>query len=329
MSLVSIWFSNARSKALPQSIIPALLAVSMSFKQSGFSWWLAGLSVIGVMFAHLAVNLFDDYFDYKHKDSSYRNRMEHQGIRARIAKCSYLTSGQATLKQLLQVCIIFSLLALACGVVIWIFRGPVIIYLTLITALLGISYSGKPLKLSYRGLGEILIGILFGPLLMLGVYVAACGVLDFSTLFISVPVGLLVMNIVYTHAIMDYEADKQAGKNTLAVLIGNKNGMLVCLACLLSIAYACIIGGVLWDKLIIYDLAVLITLPMACALFYLMRQFVLDPHKKFYPKWWMGPMGDWQRLTEVGIDWFMIRWLLARNLLSFFCLILIIIYIIF
>jgi hypothetical protein len=63
---------------------------------------------------------------------------------------------------------------------------------------------------------------------------------------------------------------------------------------------------------------------MACSLFSLMIEFVKNPEKKFSPRFWMGPMGDWERLEKAGIDWFMIRWFSARNLLTLFCLIIIV-----
>jgi 1,4-dihydroxy-2-naphthoate octaprenyltransferase len=72
-------------------------------------------------------------------------------------------------------------------------------------------------------------------------------------------------------------------------------------------------------------LLTLLTLPMAIALFYLMKEFIRHPEKKFSPQIWMGPMGDWQRMQAFDLDWFMIRWLLARNLLSFFCLLIMIV----
>jgi 1,4-dihydroxy-2-naphthoate octaprenyltransferase len=64
---------------------------------------------------------------------------------------------------------------------------------------------------------------------------------------------------------------------------------------------------------------------MAVSLFYLMVEFVRRPDKKFSPRFWMGPMNDWKNIQAYQLDWFMIRWLSARNLLVFFCLILIIV----
>jgi 1,4-dihydroxy-2-naphthoate octaprenyltransferase len=101
-----------------------------------------------------------------------------------------------------------------------------IIVFALVSAFFGISYSAAPFKFSYRGLGEVIIGIMFGPLAMMGVFFAATGVFSFPLLYLSVAVGLLVSNIIYTHSILDIDADKEVNKYTLAVLIGNKKGML-------------------------------------------------------------------------------------------------------
>jgi len=324
MKIVRFWFDNARPTALPQSLFPAILAVCMASVSGIFSLYLGILAILGVMFGHLSMNLFDDYFDYKVKGTDFRDKMAREGFRARIAKCEYLTSGKATLKQLLIACFVFSAISVLCASIIFIERGIVILYYVLALAVLGISYSGKPLKLSYRGLGELMIGLIFGPLSMTGVYYSACGMFNWSVVFISIPVGLLVANIVYVHAIMDYEPDKKVGKMTFAVLLGSKKRMLGALLSILVISYLSIITGIFLKYLSLYYFLTLLTLPMAISLYYLMREFVRHPQRKFEPKFWMGPMSNWEKIKEIEIDWFMIRWFSARNFLSFFCLIIII-----
>lgn len=325
MNVIGFWYNNARPKALPQSMLPALLAVCMAAGSPDFSLPLALLAVAGVLFGHLGMNLFDDYFDYRKKGTEYRDKMAGEGIRARIAKCSYLTSGAATLSQLRVACLTFSFVALGLGALIFWFRGEYIVWIALVTAVLGISYSGAPLRLSYHGWGELEVGFIFGPLLMTGVYYSAAGTVTPAVLFVSFPVGLLVANILYTHSILDYEPDKKAGKMTLAVLLRDKKRMLAVLFLLLFCPFAVLAWGIVRGELSAYYWAIFITLPMAYSLFRLMIEFVRDPHRVFMPKFWMGPMTNWENIRKIGIDWFMIRWLLARNLLSFFCLIILII----
>ena len=325
MNTIHFWLNNARSLALPQSMMPAVLAVCMASQQDGFSVIVGLLSIFGVAAGHLCANLLDDYFDYKVKKTDFRQQMEHQGMRARIAKCTYLTSGEATMKQLLIACVVFGAIALVFGFFVFLIRGQLILIFAALTGMMCVFYSGAPLRLSYRGFGEIVIGVVFGPLLMVGVYYAACGVFDRSVLFVSVPVGLLVANIVYTHAIMDYEPDKAVGKMTFAVLLKNKNLMLVFLALLLVSTFTIIVSGVVSRFLMPYYLFSLLTIPMAISHYYLMIAFVRDPKRTFTPRFWMGPKNDWKQIKEVGVDWFMIRWLLARNLLTFFCIILMVV----
>jgi len=325
LKLIRFWFDNARYVALPQSVMPAVLAICMAINSPHFSVLLAVPAVLGVIFGHLGINLLDDYFDYKVKDTSFRNQLTHQGIRARIAKCNYLTSGETTVRHLFIAAIVFCSIALVCGFFIFLTRGMTIFYLALATAILGFSYSGGPLKFSYRGLGELQIGLMFGPLLMTGVYYATCGTFNWPVLFVSIPVGLLVANIVYTHAIMDYEPDKQVGKMTFAVLLGNKKYMLFTTFLILLLSFGLIAAGIISNYLPIHYLLVFLTLPMAFSLFYLVKEFIRNPQCSFSPRFWMGPMSDWDKYKTAGIEWFMIRWLLARNLLSFFCLIIMLI----
>ncbi|MDR0507043.1 MAG: prenyltransferase [Dysgonamonadaceae bacterium] len=325
MNLISFWINNSRPKALPQSLLPAVLAICMASRDENFSLLLGIIAVLGVITGHLAMNLFDDYFDYKVKSTEFRDNMARKGFRARILKCSYITSGAASLQQLLIACFVFGAVSLSMGGVIFLFRGTTVLWFALITAILGISYSGAPLRLSYHGFGEIFIGIIFGPLLMTGVYFSACGHLDLHVALVSVSVGLLVANIVYTHAIMDMEPDKEVGKMTFAVMLGSKKKAVSALLVLLAGAYLSIIGGVVANRLSPFYLLTLLTLPLACSLFYMMTEFVRSPEKKFSRKFWMGPMNNWQQIQAFNIDWFMIRWFLSRNLLSFFCLIIIVV----
>lgn len=324
MNTIRFWIKNARAQALPQSTLPAILAFCLAIPFPGFSAPLGILGILGVIFGHLGLNLFDDYFDYKKKKSDYRDALAHEGFRARIGKCTYLTSGATTIKKLLLACCIFSVIALLIGSVILYYRGQGILYFIILTAFLGISYSGAPFRLSYHGLGELLVGFMFGPMVMAGIFYAACGTINVMIILISIPVGLLVANILYVHSIMDFEPDRKIGKNTLAVLINNPRTMLIVLAIILFCPYAIISFGIIKGHLSPLFSLIALTLPMAISLFKMMISYIRNPKQKFIPRIWMGPMNNWNGIQAAGIDWFMIRWYLARNLLSSFCFIIMI-----
>ncbi|MDR1463664.1 MAG: prenyltransferase [Azoarcus sp.] len=319
--LLRFWYGNARPRSLPQSILPSALAVCFATGAPGFNCWLAALAVLGVSCAHLAANLFDDYFDYCIRKTDYRDTLRHEGFRARIGKCLYLTSGEATLKQLLLVALLFAAAAFIIGSLVFYYRDKTILHIAALTALLALSYSGPPLRLSYHGLGELTIGIIFGPLNMLGTYYAACGEISQPLILVSLPIGLLVMNIVYVHSMLDFIPDKKIGKQTLAVMLGRETAMLAVLFLVLFLPYGLIAWGILAARLPPAWWLMLLTLPMAVSLFRMMLIHTRQPDRKFAPKLWMGPMDSWRQIEAVGIDWFMIRWLLARNLLATLCLI--------
>ncbi len=322
MNKIGFWINNARHIALPQSILPALLAFAMAGTHPDFSWWLGLVALFGIICAHLGMNLADDYFDYKVKSGENRNEMAAEGMRARIAKYPYLTSGQATVKQLAGAIVVFLLIASICGAVILYFRGINILYLALIAGFLGISYSGWPFRLCYHGYGELVIGLMFGPLLMIGMQYAAAGVFDATIVLASVPVGLLVTNIVYSHSIMDAIPDEKVGKMTFARLLAKPKWMIFFSGIFNLVPFVIIAVGVALGLLHWAYLSIFILLPMAIYLVNSLNQFVHHKTVDIQLKPWMGPMGEFDKYREVGIDWFMLRWLIARNLVTFFCLIL-------
>ena len=322
MNKIGFWINNARHIALPQSILPALLAFAMAGTHPDFSWWLGLVALFGIICAHLGMNLADDYFDYKVKSGENRNEMAAEGMRARIAKYPYLTSGQATVKQLAGAIVVFLLIASICGAVILYFRGINILYLALIAGFLGISYSGWPFRLCYHGYGELVIGLMFGPLLMIGMQYAAAGVFDATIVLVSVPVGLLVTNIVYSHSIMDAIPDEKVGKMTFARLLAKPKWMIFFSGIFNLVPFVIIAVGVALGLLHWAYLSIFILLPMAIYLVDSLNQFVHHKTIDIQLKPWMGPMGEFDKYREVGIDWFMLRWLIARNLVTFFCLIL-------
>ncbi len=322
MNTLKFWIKNARDIALPQSILPALLAVSMAAVHPDFSWWPALVALFGVVCAHLGFNLADDYFDYRHNDVAARKKVTAEGFRTHMEKCHYIESGEATPKELLMAMCAFLAVAGVAGGVVWWFRGWPVAVLTLAGLLLGISYSGKPLELGYHGLGELVIGVMFGPLLMIGMQFAACGVFDDKIVWVSAAVGLLVTNIVYSHAVLDLKADAQAGKMTFARLLRTRGAMLSFSGLFNLLPFAILIVGVAVGQLHWAYLSVLPLLPMGIYLIYSLAAHLNDKTIPFEPRWWMGPMGNFELYRRHNMDWFLIRWLVARNLVTFFCLVL-------
>ena len=353
MSSIGFWIKNAHSISLPQSALPCLTAIVLCIGQEGFVWWLALPVLLGICAAHLGMNLADDYFDYKH-DSRTRADINSNSVRARMEKCHYLIKDnetpnngakKATLSQLGWAIVGFLGFAALMGSLAfatqWLIHGwqaamGIVLY-ALLGLFVGINYSGKPLELGYHGLGELVIGLMFGPLNMLGVQAALTGSpFSWSMLCMSVGIGCMVTNIVYVHSVMEVNADSELGKMTFARLLcgGNRkkeigNRLMIVFIGLFAIIPFILLGlGIAMDWWNAWYLLTLATFPMSLYLIHSTRLFAYGLPRNDTPYWWMGPMGDWETYKTAGIDWFLYRWLLARNICTFFCLILMIVHII-
>jgi 1,4-dihydroxy-2-naphthoate octaprenyltransferase len=302
-------------------MLPALTAVALSAGTGNFSWIAAVVCVIGVMFAHLGMNLLDDWFDYYKGSGEARLKTATEGFRGRMTKYPYLTSGEATPKQLLVAVCVFLGIAALMGCIVLAIRGSMILWWMLAGFIIGFSYSGGPLKLGFRGLGELVIFVMFGPLMMTGVYYAITGEVTPKIAWLSTSVGLLVTNIVYTHSVLDAVPDQKMGKFTMAHLMGSDKGMMVLSGVFNVLPYILVMTGVILGQLHPAYLASLIVLPLSIWLYKSLYSFVLHIEVPIEPKWWMGPMGDFDRFRKAGLDWFILRWLVARNVVQFFCLI--------
>lgn len=343
---IGFWIKNARNIALPQSLLPCLTAIVLCIGEEGFVWWLAIPVILGVCAAHLGMNLADDYFDYKH-DSRTRADISSTSIRARMEKCHYLEvkgerlevrgerqEEKATLSELGWAIVGFLAFAAAMGGIVlvgqWLLHGwqatmGMVIYATL-GLIIGINYSGKPLELGYHGLGELVIGMMFGPLLMLGVQAALTGnPFTWEMLCMSVGIGCMVTNIVYVHSVMEVNADAELGKMTFARLLKSKAAMVIFIGLFAMMPFVMLGLGIAMGWWSAWYLLTLATLPMSVYLIHSTRLFAYGLPREDTPHWWMGPMGNWEGYKKVGIDWFLYRWLLARNICTFFCLILMIV----
>ena len=250
--------------------------------------------LLGVCAVHLGVNLADDYFDYKH-DSRTRADISSASVRARMEKCHYLGEGEgkATISQLGWATVCFFAFAAAMGaiafVVQWLLHSwqaalGIIIY-AVIGLFLGINYAGKPLELGYHGLGELVVGIMFGPVLMLGVQTALTGhPFSWQMLCMSVGIGCMVTNIVYVHSVMEVNADAELGKMTFARLLfeakkqkgdeaRGKRLMIVFIGFFALMPFAMLALGIAMGWWSAWYLLTLATLPMSIYLIHSTRLF--------------------------------------------------------
>lgn len=330
MNLIKKWLYNSRSFAAPQNLMPSILTVVMALGVSGFNIFLGLLAVLCVCLVHLGGNLLDDYFDYQDELLEYRLGLREQGEKAFTDKYPYLKDGSTTVKQLKVAIAVFFGLALLGGLIIFIARDFdwKLLIIAGIAAILCYFYSAPPLKLGFHGLGELAIGICFGPCLVCGVYESACGALytletgfAWHILALGIAIGLFVTNILYTHSFVERHVDDVSHKKTLAVLLKTDAAGLTAYAIFLFVPFILVVICAVMGYIHPAYCLVLLMLPQAIWVMWSMVMFAKGvevptdhPHK------WLGPMDNWDKV-EPGNRYYLMRWFAMRNVNTGFCLI--------
>jgi 1,4-dihydroxy-2-naphthoate octaprenyltransferase len=100
--------------------------------------------------------------------------------------------------------------------------GPWTLLLGGIGIFSGFSYSGKPFRWSYRGVGEIFIGFCYSWLPIATGFYLFTGFFSHHLLLLSIPVGLSIFNVILINEFPDEEADHAVGKKNLMVRFGKE-----------------------------------------------------------------------------------------------------------
>ncbi len=220
---LNLWRAIARDYTLPQTAIAYAFAALLASKNYQVDYFLSLLGLIGVLLVHASVNILDDYFDWKSGAVEEYKKLITAGEQAKTHKCFYLEEGLTTHKSLLIVALSMDAIAGLLGLYILSKVGFMVLVIAVITGLIGFFYSAPPFRLSYHGLSELAIGIVFGPLLLCGAYITAGGRIDSTILFSSVIIGIFIANISFVHCIMDFKSDKNVGKTLLAITTSGLN----------------------------------------------------------------------------------------------------------
>ena len=181
------------------------------------NWTTFTLVFLGGSFLHLAANTYNDYFDWTSGTDQINNDYFLQlsgGSRA-------IELGLITEKQLFKLATTFLALAGLAGLVIMLDDKIDLLYYGLAGAFSGYFYTGYPLRLVARkGIGEILIGLNYGPLMTMGTIFAMTGIHSWNAFLFGIPLGILTTAILWINQFPDTKSDEIAGKHHLVVVLG-------------------------------------------------------------------------------------------------------------
>lgn len=218
---VGKWLVMTRAAVFPMTLwsgtIGALLAVEYGAKVGGVAidWIGVVLAVVGLVLAHAANNLINDYFDMT-------GGVDTEGyVRALYAPHPVLSGwvSKATLRNAaIGLTVVDGLVMLALAA-----RSPqplLIIGFALAGLFLSVFYVAPPFRLKQHGLGELDVFLTWGPLMIGGVYLVATGSVPLWVLVFSAPYALLVTSVLFGKHIDKIEPDTKLGIRTVPVILG-------------------------------------------------------------------------------------------------------------
>jgi 1,4-dihydroxy-2-naphthoate polyprenyltransferase len=250
---VTRWLVLSRASVLPMTVTAALIAVLLA-------WWnddahldvgLWALAAVGIVLAHVANNLMNDLWDLDAGTDTDRYP------RALYAPHPVL-AGITTRRGLLGRALVVNVLDLGILVALALARDPWIVAFALGGFLLSVAYTAPPLRLKKRGLGELTVLVVWGPLMVGGTYYAAVGHLPGTVVLASIPYALLCTAVLMGKHVDKIPWDEPDGTATLPVLLGERRartltralmvafyplvGLLVALGTIPVLSLVCLLG---------------------------------------------------------------------------------------
>ena len=247
VSRTEAWLMAARPQTLPAGAAPVVLGAALAFYEGVLAPVPALAALLGALLIQVGTNFANDYYDaVKGTDTADREgftRVTAGGLiePRRVKHAMAATYG----------------LAVVVGLYLVYVGGVPILLVGLSSIVAGILYTGGPYPYGYYGLGDFFVFLYFGVIAVTGTYYVQAvtevagafplWVPDGTVTLPAVVAGLgaagLSTNILVVNNIRDLESDREAGKRTLAVMLGYRWSRAEYVG-LLALSYA--VPAVLW-----------------------------------------------------------------------------------
>lgn len=218
------WLQSIRPKTLPLALSNTIIGSCLAAAAGEFSWLIFALTTVTTLLLQILSNMANDYGDF----------VNGKDTEERIGPQRMVQSGAITPKAMLRGMIVIAAICAATGVSLIILGTKGLdITLFLVFAILGLGAIAAAIKYTvgknpygYRGLGDLFVFIFFGLVGVLGTYFMQTQELKWELLLPATAIGLLSTGVLNLNNLRDYEQDKQAGKRTLVVMMGQKRAAI-------------------------------------------------------------------------------------------------------
>lgn len=269
-----IWWKAFRFHYASASFMPGILGGLIAWvHENQFYPGYFLLVLMGLVLNHLALNMTDDYYDFRHLvDVLDTHGNPYSGGSGTLSK------GLIRPDQMKKVFSIFYIVAIGIGILLGILRGSFVLFLLAFGFFCAFFYTAPPVRFGYRGLGEIAQLLCFGPGIGLGAYYVQAQKLSWEAFWGTLPFGIMLFSMIIINEIPDYFEDQKAGKLNLVARFGREAGIKLFILSLFA-AYGAILTGILFRKIPTIGLISISTLPIAFKTVSILRTHYQDPAK--------------------------------------------------
>jgi 1,4-dihydroxy-2-naphthoate octaprenyltransferase len=270
-----IWWKAFRFHYTSASFMPGILGGMIAWtKDQQFSPGYFLLVMMGLVLNHIALNMTDDYYDFRHLVDAF----DAEGGNPYTGGSGTLSLGQIRPEEMRRVFTLFYAIAIAIGLFLSVTRGAFIFLLMAFGFFCAFFYTAPPIRFGYRGMGELAQLLCFGPGIGLGAYYVQVHKISWEAFWPTLPFGIMLFSMITINEIPDYFEDRKGGKLNLVARLGRERGAWLFILSLLS-AYGVILTGVILQKIPALGLISLLTLPIAYKTISVLKTYYQEPIK--------------------------------------------------
>jgi 1,4-dihydroxy-2-naphthoate polyprenyltransferase len=210
-SRLALWWLAIRPRTLSLSAMPVLAGSALAWKEGApFVWATLAVALFCALAIQAGTNLYNDANDFLRGNDGP----------ARVGPMRVTAAGLATPAQVRRAAALAFMLAFAGGVfLVWAGGWP-ILAIGLASLAAGWAYSGGPRPLSHTAFGEVFVLAFFGVAAAAGSHYLQSGAWAQSAVVLGLALGLQAAAVLLVNNVRDLEADRLAGRRTLAAALG-------------------------------------------------------------------------------------------------------------
>ncbi|MEY3618984.1 MAG: 1,4-dihydroxy-2-naphthoate octaprenyltransferase [Actinomycetota bacterium] len=219
------WIVGARVRTLPAAVVPVAVGAAVAVGEPDVRWWRVVLAGIVSVMLQVGVNYANDYSD---------------GVRGtddvRVGPARLVGGGLASARSVKIAALSSFLVAAVVGLVLSIVTSPWLLAVGAASILAGWFYTGGKHPYGYLGFGEVFVFVFFGLVATVGTTYVLAERITALAWQMGVAVGALACALLVTNNLRDIPTDREVGKKTLAVRLGDSRTR--------ALFVALVVGGV-------------------------------------------------------------------------------------